>query len=154
MGHNPLTAMTIRQRSGNLSLLTCYIIVGEEINYMALLDGKTPQELASEIIASTEDAAIMISGLANEELDYLVRSKNAVVINGRGAKWFEHEKESMTKAYLSEVIHSLAKAKKNYLADKEVQSQDNLFRLLRSRGVNTAEAEKAAYPNGVPAPRK
>jgi asparagine synthetase A len=120
---------------------------------MALMNGKTVEEITSEIMDSTEDHAIMISGLANEDLEFLVKSKNSVTIAARGQKWFEHERESLTKALVSEVIHSLAKAKRNYLADKEVKAQNDLFQLLVTRGISVEEAVKSAYPNGVPKPR-
>lgn len=114
----------------------------------------TPEQLAADIMVSLEDQAVMISGTANEDLEFLVQSKNTQIFMARGKKWYDQEKENLKKAFLSETIQSLAKAKRNYLSDKAVADQDSCFRLLRSRGVAPAEAEKIAYPNGVPKPRK
>jgi len=122
--------------------------------FMALLNGQTPEQIASEIVAATEDQAVIISGMAAEELEFLVRYKNMATIQARGEKWYKQEKDNWTKSFLNDMIHSLAKAKKDYLADKEVADQHALFQLLCSRGVNPTEAIKTAYPNGVPAPRK
>lgn len=120
---------------------------------MALLNGQTPEELAAEIIESTEDKLIMISGLANADLDFLVQNKNVQIILARGQKYFEKERETFTKAFLSDLIHNLAKAKRKYLAEKEASDQFSTFRLLVSRGMSQDEASKIAYPQGVPAPK-
>jgi hypothetical protein len=121
---------------------------------MALLEGKTPETIAKEIVKSLEDQAVMISGMAFEDVTFLVRSKNIATIEARGEKYWESQKDNLFKAFLSDVIHNLAVAKKNYLVDQEVKAQDSLFRLLCSRGVHPAEAVKTAYPDGVPKPRK
>src|SRR5258706_5606505 len=121
---------------------------------MALLEGKTPETIAKEIIKSTEDQAVMISGMASDDLTFLVRSKNVATIEARGEKFWNKEQDNLVKAFLSDVIHNLAQAKRNYLVDQEVKAQDSLFRLLCSRGVHPAEAVKTAYPDGVPKPRK
>lgn len=121
---------------------------------MATLNGQTPEQIAKEIVNSLEDQAVMVSGMASEELLFLVRSKNVTTIEARGQKYFEKEKDNLIKAFLSDMIHNLAQAKKNYLADKEVKAQDDLFRLLCSKGIHPTEAVKTAYPDGVPKPRK
>jgi hypothetical protein len=120
---------------------------------MALLNGQTPEEMAADIIESLEDQVISISGIANEDLKFLVRSKNVQVIMARGEKWFDGEYETFAKSFLSDTIHNLAKAKRKYLQEKEATDQFETYRLLVSRGMAAAEASKIAYPSGVPAPR-
>lgn len=120
---------------------------------MALLNGKSPEEMAAEIIESTEDKLVMVSGLAASDLEFLVETKNVQVILARGQKYFEKEREVFTKAFLSDLIHNLAKAKRKYLAEKEASDQFSTFRLLVSRGMGQEEASKIAYPQGVPAPK-
>lgn len=120
---------------------------------MPLLDGKTPETIAKEIMQSTEDQAVIISGMAHDDLEFLVKTKNVQIIMARGDKYFEKERETFTKAFLSELIHNLAKAKRKYLAEKEAADQFETFRLLVSKGISQVEASKIAYPQGVPAPK-
>ena len=121
---------------------------------MALMNGQTPEEIAAEIVESTEDQIVTISGMANEDLKFLVESKNVQVILARGQKWFDSEYETFAKSFLSETIHNLAKAKRKYLSEKEATDQFATYRLLVSRGMHAEEASKIAYPQGVPAPKK
>lgn len=120
---------------------------------MALLNGQTPEEMAADIMESTEDQVISISGLAYADLNFLVETKNVQVILARGQKYFERERETFTKAFISEVIHNLAKAKRKYLVEKEAADQFASFRYLVSKGMSNEEASKIAYPQGVPAPK-
>lgn len=113
---------------------------------MALLEGKTPEVMASEIInAAVADAVISISGTSAQKLATVVRYLNRDKISARGENWFRKNEDSLTSDAVETLVSAREKAITDYQNKKETQAKDELFRTLRARGVDLATAEKDAY---------
>lgn len=113
---------------------------------MALLDGKTAETIAKEIINdAVEDKLVSISGTAFQKLETVVRYLNRDKIQARGVVWFERNVESLTTDALETLINAREKAIVDYLAKKELNDKDEAFRTLVARGINVQEAYKKIY---------
>lgn len=113
---------------------------------MALLEGKTAEAIAKEIINdAVEDKLVSISGTAFQKLETVVRYLNRDKIQARGVVWFERNVESLTTDALETLINAREKAIVDYLAKKELNDKDEAFRTLVARGINVQEAYKKIY---------
>jgi rRNA processing protein Krr1/Pno1 len=113
---------------------------------MALLEGKTPEQLAHDIVEEAVESVMHeISGTANQKLETVVRYLNRDKIQARGETWFNKNHDSLVSSALETLIEAREKAIVDYLDKKEQQSKDELFRDLIARGVKIEEAYKAAY---------
>ena len=113
---------------------------------MALLNGKTAEELASEIVNdAVEDKLVSISGTAFQKLETIVRYLNRDKIQARGQAWFDKNVDMLTTDAMETLINAREKAIVDYLAKKELNDKDEAFRTLVARGVNVQEAYKKIY---------
>lgn len=113
---------------------------------MALLEGKTPEQLAKEIVNdAVESVMLEISGIANQKLETVVRYLNKDKIQARGENWFNKNHEALISSAMETLIEAREKAITNYLDKKEQQAKDELFRDLIARGVKVEDAYKAAF---------
>jgi hypothetical protein len=113
---------------------------------MPLLEGKTPEQIAKEIVSeAVESAMLEISGTANQKLEVVVRYLNRDKIQARGENWFTKNFDALRSNAVETLIESREKAITDYLDKKEQAAKDDLFRSLIARGVKVEEAYKAAY---------
>ena len=113
---------------------------------MALLEGKTAEAIAKEIIESAvEDKEVVISGTAFQKLETVVRYLNRDKIQARGQAWFDKNVDMLTTDAMETLINAREKAIVDYLAKKELNDKDEAFRTLVARGVNVQEAYKKIY---------
>ena len=113
---------------------------------MALLEGKTAETIAKEIINdAVEDKLVSISGTAFQKLETVVRYLNRDKIQARGENWFNKNEEMLTTDALETLINAREKAIVDYLAKKELNDKDEAFRTLVARGINVQEAYKKIY---------
>lgn len=112
---------------------------------MAELNGKTPEEIAAEIIkAATESQMIEISGVANQNLTKILRYANAKKIYSKGEKWFEDNLETLQTEWAEKVIKSQADQREKLDAKERENDSHEYVRILVSRGVNKYVAMEMA----------
>ena len=120
---------------------------------MAKLNGKTPVEIAKEIISEAIDPIMVeIDGVRGQELEELIRYKFSKKIYSKGEKWFERNLDALRQEFLESIIKGLYKTRKK--ADEEQEKKDVLeyYQLLQSKGM---PAQEAAYVSGlVPRPEE
>lgn len=111
---------------------------------MALLEGKTAEEIASEIMTD-KTVMVEVSGLAAQNVETVVRYLNRDAIQARGQVWFDKNHDRLVTDTIETLVNARAKAIVDYMNKKELQAKDELFRTLVSRGVAKDEAYKSAY---------
>lgn len=121
---------------------------------MALLDGKTAEEISREIMESTEDRVIEVTGLSCQALESLARYENRDSIANHGEHWYAKNKDHFEKVCLENILLAKKKQLDKYQAERQNDAQWKLFRLLVSKGVEKGQAMEQAFPDGVPAPQK
>ena len=107
--------------------------------------GKTAQEITKEVMASTEDTMLTISGLANTKLETVVRYLNREKISARGDAWFRRNHDNLVTDAVEQLISAREKAITSYLDKKELQEKDEAFRELVARGTVANEAYKQVF---------
>jgi hypothetical protein len=128
-----------------ITIPTCYIIAEGE-NTMPTLEGKTPEQIAKEIINdAVEDKLVSVSGTAFQKLETVVRYLNRDKIQARGQVWFDRNVDMLTTDAMETLINAREKAIVDYLAKKELNDKDEAFRTLVARGINVQEAYKKVY---------
>lgn len=112
---------------------------------MAELNGKTPEEIAAEIIkAATESVMIEISGTTAQRLTQILRYANAKKIYTKGEKWFQANLESIQTEWLEKVIEAQAKQREKLDAKERENDAHEYVKILVSRGVNRFVAMEMA----------
>lgn len=113
---------------------------------MALLEGKTPEKLAKDIVSdAVESVMIEMSGTASQKLETVVRYLNRDKISARGENWFRKNHDSLVTDAIETLVSAREKAITDYQNKKEIMAKDELFRTLVARGIPVAQAEKEAY---------
>lgn len=113
---------------------------------MALLNGKTAEELASDIVnEAVEDKMIVVSGTTFQKLETVVRYLNRDKISARGQNWFQKDFDRLVTDAVETLITAREKAINDYMNKKEVQAKDELFHTLVARGVAKEQAYSEAY---------
>lgn len=112
---------------------------------MAEMNGKTPEQIAAEIIAAaTESVMIEISGTAAQSLTKILKYANAKKIYVKGEKWFEKNLDTLRTEWLEKVIEAQAKQREK-LDEKERENDAHEYvKILVSRGVNRFVAMEMA----------
>lgn len=115
---------------------------------MALLEGKTAEQIAHDIIEkATEDCLFTISGTVNENLESLTRYVHRDMIQMRGENYFTKQKDTLIRDVVEKLITDRFDAVKKYLNKKETDAKMQYFLLLRSKGIGLEEAEKMSGIN-------
>src|SRR5258706_7787095 len=110
---------------------------------MALLEGKTPETIAKEMINdAVESQMVEIAGTTAQKLATVVRYLNRDKISARGENWFRKNSDSLTTDAIETLVTAREKAITDYQNKKEVQAKDELFRTLCARGVDKNTAYK------------
>ena len=112
---------------------------------MAQFEGKSPEEIAAEIIkAATQSQMIEISGTAAQSLNTILRYANAKKIYVKGEKWFENNLENLQTEWLEKIIESQAKQREKLDAKERENDTNEYVKILVSRGVNKFVAMQMA----------
>lgn len=112
---------------------------------MAQFEGKSPEEIAAEIIkAATQSQMIEISGTAAQSLNKILRYANAKKIYVKGEKWFENNLENLQTEWLEKIIESQAKQREKLDAKERENDTNEYVKILVSRGVNKFVAMQMA----------
>jgi|SRR5215471_11966005 len=112
---------------------------------MANLDGKTPEQIAAEIIAAaTQTTMIEISGVATQNLEQILRYKYSKKIYSKGDKWFQANFENLCTEFFEAVIESQFEQRKKLDAKQAEAEQYEYVQLLVSRGINRFKAMEMA----------
>jgi hypothetical protein len=119
---------------------------------MALLNGKTPEQIASETIAeAVKESKLAISGTFVIKLKALTRYQNRDVIQMRNEAWYLKEEERLMQDVLEKLIGDKHKAVTDYMTKKENDAKMQFFLMLRSKGISLEDAEKQSGINQVSA---
>lgn len=112
---------------------------------MATLDGKTPEQLAHDIIeAMQKPVLIEISGVAGQNLEQVLRYKYAKKIYSKGDKWFQQNMESLRTEFLENLIESQYDQRKKMDAKQEEADKFEYVKILVARGINRFKAMEMA----------
>ncbi len=116
---------------------------------MALLEGKTPEVVAHEIMNQLEDQLINIDGMKSTELDSVARYLHRDTIQIKGEKYWEKNKDRLRSEVVEKLIHDRFEAITKYITKKEKDAKMEYFLLLRAKGMNLEDAEKESGINQV-----
>jgi|SRR5215475_7531927 len=112
---------------------------------MATLDGKTPEQIAKDIIdAATQATVIEISGVAAQALEQVMRYKYAKKIYSKGEKWFKANLENLQTEFIEKVIEAQYDQRKKLDSKQEEAEKHEYVAILVSRGVNRFKAMEMA----------
>jgi hypothetical protein len=113
---------------------------------MALLEGKTAEQVATEIMKdAVEDKLQMISAQTFQRLVKIARYQNRTTIFNRGERaWKENEESWIAKA-LETVVESRYDQLEKQMTKAEKDAANEYFQLLVSRGMPVADAFKQAF---------
>jgi hypothetical protein len=112
---------------------------------MAQLDGKTPEQIAAEIIeAAQKSTFVEISGVATQNLEQVLRYKYAKKIYTKGEKWFQANLESFQTEFFETVIEAQYTQRKKLDEKQAEQEKHEYVQLLVSRGINRFKALEMA----------
>jgi hypothetical protein len=112
---------------------------------MALLNGQTPEQIAAEIIEKMQKPVLIeISGIANQNLEQVLRYKYAKKIYSKGDKWFAANLESLRTEFLESIIEAQYDQRKK--ADEKAAEAEKweYVTLLISRGLTRYKALEMA----------
>lgn len=112
---------------------------------MAQLDGKTPEQIAAEIIeAATKSTFVEISGVATQNLEKVLRYKYAKKIYSKGEKWFSANMENLQTEFIEGIIEAQFTQRQKLDEKQAEQEKHEYVQLLVSRGVNRFKAMEMA----------
>lgn len=113
--------------------------------FMAKLDGKTPEQIAAEIVDNASQSSVIeISGVRAQELDQIVRYRYSREIYSKGEKHYEQMRDSWRSQLLEKFIESTIKQQIKIAAKQERESKLEFYNLLVSRGTPKAQALEMA----------
>jgi|SRR5580765_200146 len=112
---------------------------------MADLNGKTPEQIAAEIMeAANKPVLIEINGVAGQNLVTLLKYKHAKQIYSKGEKWFNDNLEFLKTQLIEATIESQYDQRKKQDAAQDEKDKRDYVNLLISRGVNRFTAMEMA----------
>lgn len=121
-----------------------------KVKTMALLNGRTPEELASEIVTEAiEPQMLEIDGVRSQELDSLARYISRDAIQVKGETWFNKNRDRLRQEAVEKLIHDKFDAIMKYMTKKEQDAKMQYFLLLRAKGMSLEQAEKESGINQV-----
>ncbi|SRR5258708_6816271 len=113
---------------------------------MALLEGKTPEVMAKEIVnAVVEDKMVLISGTSFQKLTTIVRYLNRDKIQARSEAWLAKNFDGLVTDAVEELVKAREKAITDYLKKKEQSDKDEAFRELVAKGISVPDAYAKIY---------
>jgi hypothetical protein len=113
---------------------------------MALLNGKTPEQMAAEVVEdAVESKMVEISGTSFQKLETVVRYLNREKIAARGDNWLKKNFDSLVSDSVETLIGAREKAINDYINKKDRADKDDTFRTLMARGTPIEIAYKDAY---------
>lgn len=113
----------------------------EWIITMALLNGKTPDQIADEIV-NVDPEMIEMDGNVHQDLIKITRYQFRDVINVRGEKYWEKNKADLISEAFKKLITDKADTLTKYVTAKENKAKADYFHLLRSKGMSIEDASK------------
>jgi hypothetical protein len=127
-------------------------IAGEtKVNNMATLNGKTPEQLATEIVKdAVESQMIEIDGVSSQHLDVLARYENRDTIQVRGEKFWTKNRDRLREETIVNLVNGRHKGLVKYLDKREQDAANSYFQKLVKGGMAKDEAFTIAF-NGVEA---
>lgn len=112
---------------------------------MAQFQGKSPEELAAEIIEKMQKPVLIeVSGVAGQNLDLVLRYKFSKKIYSKGEKWFQNNRESLATEWLEAIIESQYQTRKKLDEKQEEADKWEYVNILQSRGFTRYKALEMA----------
>lgn len=116
----------------------------------ATLNGKTPEQIAKEIVAeATTQALVEIDGVTSQHLDILARYECRDTIQIKGERYWTKNRDRLREETMSELINNKHKNLVKYLDKRELDANNVYFQKLVSQGMDKDAAYKAAFNGKV-----
>lgn len=113
---------------------------------MALLEGKTAETIAKEIIEkAVKNVQIELSAQTFAELVKLTRYNNRTTIFNRGEKSYEQNKENWIRETTEKLVTSRYDQLEKQMNKAQQDSANEYFQLLVSKGMDKAKAYDEAF---------
>lgn len=113
---------------------------------MTTLNGKTPEQMASEIVKDAVTSAMVeIDGVTSQHLDILARYDNRDTIQVRGERFWIKNQDRLREETLVELINNKHKGLVKYLDKREQDANNTYFQKLVAGGMDKEQAYKLAF---------
>lgn len=110
---------------------------------MPLMNGKSPEELAHEIV-NPDPVMIDMDGNVHADLVKITRYHFRDTINVRGEKYWEKAKDDLIAEALKKLITDKCETLVKYINKKEEHASMEYYKLLRSKGMSVEDASAAS----------
>jgi len=110
---------------------------------MAKLDGMTPEQIAEEALKDV-DVIFTLPSIVDEAIDKLAKYDNRDVIQIRGDKYWENNKDILRAKAIQKLVTDKVKALNNYMDKKKQDQALEFFKQLRARGMSVEDAMKTS----------
>lgn len=113
---------------------------------MALLEGKTAEVIAEEIMKdATEDVVMEFSSTTYQQITKLARYINRTTIFNRGERAWKENQDAWLRQALEQVVDARHTQLQKQMEKSEKDAANEYFQLLVSRGTPVPEAFKMAF---------
>ena len=118
---------------------------------MATLDGKTPEQIAKEIVQdAVQSQLVEIDGVTSQHLDVLARYESRDTIQVRGEKYWTKNRDRLREETLIDLINNKHKGLVKYLDKRELDKNNEYFQKLVRDGMNKDQAYDLAFNGKEP----
>lgn len=115
---------------------------------MAKLDGQTPEQIAKDALKDV-DIMFTVPTVTNEALDTLAKYQARDIINIKGDKYWENNKDRLRTDMLTKLVTDKVEALTKYMTKKEETQALDFYKSLVARGVSREEAMQLSGLNRV-----
>lgn len=112
---------------------------------MALLEGKTAEVIAHEVITELGDVVMEFSSTTYNQIEKLARYINRTTIFNRGERAWSENRDAWMRQALEQVIDARHTQLEKQMDKAEKDAANEYFQLLVSRGMEVKEAFKLAF---------
>lgn len=112
---------------------------------MATVNGKTPEQMAKEIVQdAVKECLITVDGVTEQKIDDILKYRHAKDIYVKGQLWFQNNIDDLRREYVQDVVR--ANHVQRQKADAKAAQDEKLkyYTMLVSRGVEKAKALEMA----------
>jgi hypothetical protein len=113
---------------------------------MATMNGKTPEQIATEIVKDAVQSSILeIDGVTSQHLDTLARKENKDAIETRGERFWQKNRDRFRQECVAELINKKHEALVKYIGKREQEMNLKYYNSLIEHGMQPNEAHKLAF---------
>lgn len=113
---------------------------------MSTLNGKTPEQMASEIVKdAVTPSLIELDGVCSQNLDSLVRKSHRDEIDARGENFWLKNRDRFRQEFIVDMINGQHKQLLKYLEKRAKEMNLKYYESLIKHGMSANEAHKLAF---------